>query len=68
MAFLSNLDIEKLELPRVIVTPSGDWHEMQGDWYSGHRDSADWQEWKSTVKEIYAKWPSAILVVLNCHQ
>jgi hypothetical protein len=68
MALLSNLEFEKLELPHVIVTPSGEWHEMQGDWYSDDRDSADWQEWKSTVKEIYAKWPSAILVVVNCHQ
>ena len=68
VAFLSNLNLEKLELPHVIVTPSGDWHEMKGDWYSEDRDSADWQEWESTVKEIYAKWPSAILVVLNCHQ
>ncbi|MGO9570624.1 MAG: hypothetical protein ACLP5H_24095 [Desulfomonilaceae bacterium] len=68
MAFLSDLDLDKLALPQVIVTPSGEWHEMQGDWYSEDRDSADWQEWKRTVKEIYAKWPSAILVVLNCHR
>ena len=68
IAPLSSLDIERLKLPQVIVTPAGGWHEMPGDWYSEDRESADWQEWKSTVKEIYAKWPSAILVVLNCHQ
>src|SRR5208337_5367921 len=68
MAFLSNLDPDKLELPHVIVTPYGEWHEMKGDWYSENRDSADWQQWAKTVKEMYAKWPSAILVVLNCHQ
>ena len=67
MAFLSNLEIEKLELPHVIVAPAGDWHEMEGDWYSEDRDSADWKQWETTVRGVYQKYPNAILVVLNCH-
>jgi hypothetical protein len=67
IAPLASLDVDKLKLPRVIVTPSGEWHEMDGDWWSEDQDSADWKQLKNTVKEIYQKYPSAILVVLNCH-
>jgi hypothetical protein len=68
MARLSDLDIDKLKLPEVIVTPSGEWHEMREDLLSENRDSAEWQEWRNIVKEIYRKYPTAFLVVLSCHQ
>ena len=67
MAALSDLNIERLELPDVIVTPSGEWHEMPGYWYFDDRESAEWQEWRETVKKILTQWPDAILVVLLCH-
>jgi hypothetical protein len=68
IAPLSSLNIERLKLPYAVVTPSGDWHEMPGDWYSEDRASADWQEWGNTAKEIFEKYANAILVVLNCHR
>ena len=67
MAAVGDLNIERLELPHVIVTPSGDWHEIDGDWYPDDRESAEWQEWRETVKKILTQWPDAILVVLLCH-
>jgi hypothetical protein len=50
IAPLSSLNIERLKLPHAVVTPSGDWQEMPGDWYSEDRASADWQQWAKTVK------------------
>jgi hypothetical protein len=68
IAPLSSLDIDRLKLPFAIVTPSGEWYEMEGNWWSEDKESAEWKEWRSTVKEIYQKYPNAILVVLRCHQ
>lgn len=67
VAPLSTLDLERLKLPFAIVTPSGEWHEMDGDWWSEDQDSAEWKEWRKTAHDLLTKSPSAILVVLNCH-
>ena len=44
MAPLGSLDLGRLKLPFAIVTPSGEWHEMEGDWWSKDQDSAEWKE------------------------
>lgn len=67
VAPLASLDLERLKLPFAIVDPSGNWHEMDGDWWSKYQDSDEWKEWRSTAQDLFAKWPTANLVVVNCH-
>lgn len=67
VAPLETLDLKRLDLPLAIVTPSGEWHEMDGNWWSEDQDSDEWREWKRTAHDIYAKYPGSVLVVLNCH-
>jgi hypothetical protein len=67
IAPLSSLDFERLKLPFAIVTPSGEWQEMEGDWWSEDQDSAQWKEWRKTAHDLFTTWPNVTLVVLNCH-
>lgn len=67
VAPLSSLDLERLKLPFAIVDPLGNWHEMDGDWWSENQDSDEWKEWTSIAHDLFAKWPTATLVVVNCH-
>lgn len=67
VAPLDSLDLERLKLPFAIVDPFGNWHEMDGDWWSENQDSADWKKWRSIAHDLFAKWPNASLVVVNCH-
>jgi hypothetical protein len=68
IAPIESLDLDRLKLPFAIVTPSGEWHEMEGDWWDMATESTDWKAWEKTVRDLFSKYPTAILVVLNCHR
>jgi hypothetical protein len=68
IAPLSSLDTDRLRLPFAIVTPSGEWHEMDGDWWSEDTGCGEWEDWRRIAHDLYSKWPNSIVVVLNCHR
>jgi hypothetical protein len=54
---LNNLDVERLEMPRAIVTPDGRWH-----------DECNYpSDWPTKYKEILRSHEDTILVCVLCH-
>jgi hypothetical protein len=54
--------------PFAILTPDGEWHEKgEMGWFGMVKDEKKVAEWTNTVKEIYGKYPDAILIAVDVH-
>ncbi len=64
---VEELNLEKLVMPYVIVTPDGQWSQCDDSWFDSWGITAD-AHWTETVKQILENHKDAILVVVDCHQ
>jgi len=65
--FLKTYNPEK-DSPFAVITPDGEWIERgKMGWWACVSNEVDESEWHNTLARVYAKFPNAIVVGVDCH-